>query len=69
MKQLKAENEDLKKQLADLQAANDQAIADLEKEVVTMKAQIKSDISTFGKSSIPAGGNGEVRKVPGKPII
>ncbi len=69
MKQLKAENEDLKKQLSDLQEANEQAITDLEKEVVTMKAQVKSDISTFGKASVAQSGNGEELKVPGKPII
>ncbi len=59
MKQLKAENEDLKKQLSDLQEANEKAIIDLEKEVVTMKAQVKSDISTFGKASVSQSGNGE----------
>jgi len=69
MKQLKAENEDLKKQLSDLQAANEQAIADLETEVIDMKAQVKSDISTFGKASVSQSGNGEEMKVPGKPII
>ena len=69
MKQLKTENEDLKKQLSDLQEANEQAIADLETEVVAMKAQVKSDISTFGKTSISQSGNGEELKVPGKPII
>ena len=69
MKQLKAENEDLKKQLSDLQEANEQAIADLETEVVAMKAQVKSDISTFGKASVPQSGNGEEQKVPGRPII
>lgn len=69
MKQLKAENEDLKKQLSDLQEANEQAIADLEKEVVAMKAQVKSDINTFEKASVPQSGNGEELKVPGKPVI
>ncbi len=69
MKQLKTENADLKQQLADLQAANEQAIADLETEVVAMKAQVKSDISTFGKGSVSQSGNGEELKVPGKPII
>jgi len=68
MKQLKAENEDLKKQLADLQTANDVAIVDLEKEVVAMKAQVKSDISTFEKGSIPASNEGEPSRNPGKPI-
>jgi len=68
MKQLKAENEDLKKQLSDLQEANEQAIADLKKEVVAVKAQVKSDISTFEKASVPQSGNGEEMKVPGKPI-
>ena len=70
MKQLKAENEDLKKQLSDLQGANEKAITDLETEVVAMKAQVKSDISTFGKASVSQSGNGEeVSRSPGKPII
>jgi hypothetical protein len=69
MKQLKAENEDLKQQLADLQTANDVAIVDLEKEVVAMKAQVKSDISTFEKGSVPQSGEGEPSRNPGKPII
>lgn len=69
MKQLKAENENLKKQLADLQTANDKAITELEKEVVAIKAQVKSDISTFETGPAPTpGSNGEM-KVPGKPII
>ncbi len=69
MKQLKAENEDLKKQLSDIQEANEQAIADLETEVVAMKAQVKSDINTFGKASVSQSVAGEGLKVPGKPII
>lgn len=70
MKQLKAENEDLKKQLSDLQEANEQAIADLETEVVAMKAQVKSDISTFEKASISGPGHDpEVSRNPGKPIL
>ena len=69
MKQLKTENADLKQQLADLQTANEQAIADLETEVVAMKAQVKSDISTFGKASVLQSKNAEEPKVPGKPII
>ena len=69
MKQLKAENEDLKKQLSDIQEANEQAIANLETEVVAIKAQVKSDISTFGKASVSRSGNGEEIKVPGKPVI
>ena len=70
MKQLKAENEDLKKQLADLQAANNKAITELEKEVVAMKAQVKSDISTFEKGPAPSPGNGEdVSRSPGKPVL
>ncbi len=69
MKQLKAENENLKQQLADLQATNEQAIADLETEVVAMKAQVKSDISTFEKGSVPQSPASGELKVPGKPII
>lgn len=70
MKQLKAENEDLKKQLSDLQAANNTAITELEKEVVTMKAQVKSDINTFEKGPAPVPGNGEdVVRSPGKPVL
>jgi len=70
MKQLKAENEDLKKQLADLQAANNAAITELEEEVVAMKAQVKSDISTFGKGPAPVSGSGEdVSRSPGKPVL
>ncbi len=69
MKQLKAENEELKKQLADLQAANDKAITELEKEVVAIKAQVKSDVSTFEKSNLPDFREGDKMLVPGKPKI
>lgn len=70
MKQLKAENEDLKQQIADLQAANNTAITELEKEVVAMKAQVKSDISTFEKGPAPVSGNGEdIVRSPGKPVL
>ena len=69
MKQLKAENEELKKQLADLQAANDKAITELEKEVVAIKAQVKSDVSTFEKSNLPDSREGNEMLVPGKPKI
>jgi len=61
MKQLKAENADLKKQIEDLQAANNQAIVDLEKEVVAMKAQVKSDISSFEPGSVQ-GSNGGIKE-------
>jgi len=69
MKQLKAENEELKKQITELQAANDKAITELEKEVVAIKAQVKSDISTFEKSSAPGSREGDEMLVPGKPKI
>jgi len=51
-----------------LQTTNDAAIVDLEKEVVAMKAQVKSDISTFEKGSIQASNEGEPSRNPGKPI-
>ncbi len=69
MKQLKAENADLKQQLSDLQEANEKAITDLETEVVAMKAQVKSDISTFGKASVSQSPASRELKVPGKPVI
>ena len=69
MKQLKTENENLKKQLSDIQEANEQAIADLETEVVAIKAQVKSDISTFEKGGMPeSGGGNKVSRNPGTPI-
>ena len=55
MEALKAENEDLKKQLADLQASaketNDAVVA-FKKELQKFKAQVKSDISSFDPDSI-----------------
>ncbi len=67
MKALKAENEALKQELADLKASNEQAIADLEVEVVAIKAQVKSDISSFEKT-FKSDPPGEPKMVPGKPI-
>jgi len=68
MKALKAENEALKKELADLKASNEKAITDLEQEVVDIKAQVKSDISTFEKGNVPGSPDPEPSRSPGKPI-
>ena len=59
---LKKENEELKKQIAELQAENKtikESVQAFQKELTEFRAQVKSDIGSFGPNPAPGSGTGQ----------